>query len=431
MPALHSKVPTLSLLPSLEGPKQSTTPSEREINRGSLVDVAPDREDLLTSNKSIEEIRQALKLRVNSAYGHWLYRTQKRREVKIRDATTRLSVFGRLGDDPLNGQPEVDSSKARSSNVIRRVLSVSSINNGTNSASNVGTDDGLFSIWGSQSLSTTESLISPRPLGPTHILVVYATQPPMFAALSERHYGVDTIRPMRRKANTAPTFPEVVELPINDLLFVLNVPNLMPPDEFPSLSTLPRRLHKEMPKVLLHVPHLETFPELVIYLHTKNQAALFRSVIPEWMRDLMHPLPQMPSLNTTGNGTPTGAGSNGSFTPFEGLKVKKLLGKLVAGSTSTSSVDTISSTTTSSSAFAATEYSRSFDSIGLEIAGAASEFDVEEDSLLSTAALLEALRDNLNQIGYYAKGLWNELDASREILRQAICHQARVIDRVE
>ncbi|KIJ91934.1 hypothetical protein K443DRAFT_685585 [Laccaria amethystina LaAM-08-1] len=68
-----------------------------------------------------------------------------------------------------------------------------------------------------------------------------------------------------RGKKNAITYPEVIELPINDLIFILN----------------------ELLQVLMYVPHLDTFPKLVICLHTKNQVGLF---IPEWIRDLIHPL---------------------------------------------------------------------------------------------------------------------------------------------
>lgn len=62
---MHTKVPMLSLLSSLEGHKpNSQVPAEREINRAVLTNVAPDREDLFRSSSSIEEIRQSLKLRI-------------------------------------------------------------------------------------------------------------------------------------------------------------------------------------------------------------------------------------------------------------------------------------------------------------------------------------------------------------------------------
>jgi hypothetical protein len=67
---MPSKLPKLSLLPNLSScDKLYEYPPERGIDRGILLDVAPDREALLMGNKAIEEIRQTLKLRVLTTYG--------------------------------------------------------------------------------------------------------------------------------------------------------------------------------------------------------------------------------------------------------------------------------------------------------------------------------------------------------------------------
>lgn len=63
---MSSMVPALSLLHNLDG----WSNREREIDRAILVGVAPDREDLLISKLSMEEIRQALKIRVDSVSGY-------------------------------------------------------------------------------------------------------------------------------------------------------------------------------------------------------------------------------------------------------------------------------------------------------------------------------------------------------------------------
>lgn len=69
MPVASSKLQTLALLSNLRWPSEPYLyPVERDISREALVDVAPDREDLL-ANSGVEEIRQALKLRVNLDYG--------------------------------------------------------------------------------------------------------------------------------------------------------------------------------------------------------------------------------------------------------------------------------------------------------------------------------------------------------------------------
>ena len=68
MPVSHSTLPVLSLLPSLEGTQ--IYPVEREIDRNALLDVAPDRESLLISDQTIEEVRRALKMHIPITTGH-------------------------------------------------------------------------------------------------------------------------------------------------------------------------------------------------------------------------------------------------------------------------------------------------------------------------------------------------------------------------
>ncbi|KIJ95345.1 hypothetical protein K443DRAFT_683078, partial [Laccaria amethystina LaAM-08-1] len=178
---------------------------------------------------------------------------------------------------------------------IRRVLSTSSIytfsgatltsiENRLNSAGTNGSTTIPIGPW----LSTPEKLISPKPLGLTHILVVYATMPSRPIVPPVVPQGV-----LPRRKKNAVTYPEVIELQINDLIFILNVPNLAP-SKAPDTPLLPRRLQMELPRVLMYLPHLDTFLELVIYLRTRNQAELFRRIIPEWIRDLIHPLPLVP-----------------------------------------------------------------------------------------------------------------------------------------
>ena len=166
---------------------------------------------------------------------------------------------------------------------IRRVLSTSSIYtfSGPTLTSiedrlNSAGTNGSTTIPIGPRLSTPEKLISPRPPGLTHILIVYVTMPSRPIVPPVDPQGTLS----RCKKNAVTYYPEVIELPINDLIFILNVPNLAP-SKAADTPLLPRRLQKELPRVLMYVPHLDTFPELVIYLHTKNQAELFRKIIPE------------------------------------------------------------------------------------------------------------------------------------------------------
>lgn len=355
---------------------------------------------------------------------HWLYRTQTRCQVKLKELTTRLSVFGRLGPDVAN--ENIDNEGNTSCHVIRRVLSASSVHQPcispmTSIANTLNpirplTDIVDLGIWNGAPLSTKDKLISPRPLGATHILVVYAMDPS--DTTSPVDDGQRTVR--RCKGNASLTYPEVAEVPINDLLFILNLPNLSRDGDQP---ILPRRLHTELPKVLMRVPNLQTFPELVIYLHTKNQAELFRKLIPEWMRDLMHPLPHIPSPavpsvpsvpSTPSVGNVATCALVASFDP------RRLLVRLIPAS---SSLETTAST--ASPVPTLVEPERSISSIAAEISQTALEFAYKE-AVVHTATLLDALHDNLCHIGYFGKDLWHELDLSRDILRRAISQQAKI-----
>ncbi|RDB17372.1 hypothetical protein Hypma_001832 [Hypsizygus marmoreus] len=406
MPVFRSQHPSaLALLPSSPAAHPYGRPKERDVDRAILLDVAPDRESLFLSNKSTEELRQLLKIRASPNTGHWLYRTRKRTKANLQDGTTRISTFVQK-DSP-------EHSSISDIHVLRRVLSTSSMaplphpmRAETRPLAHQEVD-----IWGTMTLSTTDRLISPRPLGPTHIVIVHSSTEP-----STFHSVALSGRTLRRKKSSP--LVNVVELPINDLLFVLNVPNLGR-----ALPILPPRLHKELPRVVMYVPHLETFPELVVYLHTRNQAELFRKLVPEWIRDLMHPFPEIPDFNVAGSQL---------FSLSETRSItrvpRQLLGMLVPGSGSNSSLDSISSYGSFPNIL---EYKRTAKSVAEEIADAAQALEYEVDPLLRTVAMLNALRDNLDHIGYFGKDLWNELDIYRHILIRAVSFMARITGEEE
>ncbi|KAF9001209.1 hypothetical protein BDQ17DRAFT_1542941 [Cyathus striatus] len=237
MPVFNPTLPSIALQPSQTGL------DERKINRSILLDVAPDREQLLMSDIPIEEIRHHLKLRIASPEGHWLYRAQKLREVKLRNATTRFSAFDLAGlaatsanananaAAPKPAQPtqiptrrRVLSSSATPTHPIQLTQSIerrfSFFDNSNQSTANTTTTTTTSSdTWYDLSLSTPGTLVSPRPLGPTHILIIYSTTP--FNSVT--HSLVARKKPtLRRKNNFNMTFPEIIEIPINDLLFLLS-----------------------------------------------------------------------------------------------------------------------------------------------------------------------------------------------------------------
>jgi hypothetical protein len=71
MPTFLQNIPSLEFRPSRAiSDTQRALPVEHEINRAALLEVAPDRETLLRGPKSIEDIRNALKIRVGSSDGY-------------------------------------------------------------------------------------------------------------------------------------------------------------------------------------------------------------------------------------------------------------------------------------------------------------------------------------------------------------------------
>jgi hypothetical protein len=67
---LNDSLAVLTLSPNNATPDHPyARPIERRIDRSSLLDVAPDRESLLMSNKGIEELRRILKIQVGQSTG--------------------------------------------------------------------------------------------------------------------------------------------------------------------------------------------------------------------------------------------------------------------------------------------------------------------------------------------------------------------------
>jgi hypothetical protein len=428
----HLPILTLFSTPTLSS--LSERPVEREIDRRALVAISPDREELLMSKKSIDELRQFFKLRTGSSmryvlqldtvlrmltvFGgsgrHWLHQTKERTNVDFRDATARTStLIHRVNKDENNG--------GNLSNAVRRVLSTASLNRTPMPLSRIQTGfplgrevDGV-TVWGSLFLSTESKMISPRPLGPTHILVVHAKP------LSLSKSGKSSLPHRTRGDVTKPTFPNI-DVAINDMIFVLGVPNAVFPDGH---CSLPLRLHKELPRVLLHVPSLVGFVDIIVYIHTMNQAELFRKAIPEWMRDLMHPLP-LPA--------PAAKDTASIFSPKRSRGPASLLGllapsKLVSSGSSTYSVDTVSSGMSGQSSDVVPE--RTADTVARDIVDSMPFFSDENpgnDELVSTIATLNAMKTNLEFLGHFGKSVWDELEMSLHILTRAIVHRAAVIN---
>ncbi|KAJ7241669.1 hypothetical protein B0H12DRAFT_39473 [Mycena haematopus] len=406
-----ANLPILSLVssPSLAG--SGERPVEREIDRNALVAISPDRQELFMSKKSIDEIRQLLKLRTGPTDRHWLYQTKRRANVDFRDATARTSTLIHRGE---NKPGDV-------SNAMRRVLSTASLNRTPMPLAEdrfpLGREASGVTVWGSFVLSTQNKLISPRPLGPTHILVVH-TEP-----LSVSKTGKSSLPRRTRGDATKASFPNQ-DIAINDLLFMLGVPNLV---TVSGHCSLPHRLHRELPRVLLRVPFLETFSEIVVFLHTMNQAELFRKIIPEWMRDHMHPLPipVIPPKDTASILSPKKSRGPASLLSLFAPS------KLASAASSTISVNTMSSGMSGQSNDVPAALDLTVDTIARDIVDSLpffSDEDPKDDELVSTIATLNALKANLEFLGYFGKSVWDELEMSIHILTRALSHRAEVIN---
>ncbi|KAL0062285.1 hypothetical protein AAF712_010854 [Marasmius tenuissimus] len=380
---------------------------ERGIDRRTLLDVAPDREELIMSNRSIEEYRDALKLRGTPDQLQWLYMTTHRQDVqKLRNTPDRTSAFI-TKDENGAGSLQIAVQSTRTHNIS----------------------------WGVANLSTRDVLISPRPLGPTHICVLVK---------DNNHGGTIDIggggsgTTAKQRAKPRPQrllHTQTIDQPINDLLFTLNAPNLLPADAdsgVSTLSSLPRRLHKELPRVGIRVPHLDTFPALVVYLHTKNQAELFRRIIPEFIRDIMHPLfapraikggsldvqATLTALGSTSlderesiRSSSTGLGATGAALSRWIILPFRRTGNSVVSDSGTPARLSDSSKTPVAPA--------QVDIFAKEIVRAAVALG-EDEVLIKTASSLNALRDNLLFVGYLEHALWEELELSRQVLLRAI-----------
>ncbi|KAF7366815.1 hypothetical protein MSAN_00939800 [Mycena sanguinolenta] len=387
-----ANLPILSLVSSSSLASSGERPVERDIDRNILVAISPDREELFMSKKSIDEIRQILKLRTGPTERHWLYQTKRRANVDFRDATARTSTLIHR-----------DENKPGDVSAIRRVLSTASLGRNLMPLSRIennipwGREGSGVTVWGSLVLSTDSKLVSPRPLGPTHILVIH-TEP-----LSVSKSGKSTLPRRGRGDATKPAFPNM-DVAINDVLFVMGAPNLVTPDGH---CSLPHRLHKELPRVLLRVPFMETFPELIV--------------------DHMYPLP-VPAPAAKDKDTAS------IFSPKKSRGPASLLGllapyKLTSSASSTYSVDTVSSGMSGHSTDVPATLERTADTVARDIVDSLpffSDEDPQDDELVSTISTLNALKANLEFLGYFGKSVWDELEMSINILTRALVHRAAV-----
>ncbi len=309
---------------------------------------------------------------VSTAFSTWLKQYTREQDTKLPRGNVRTSVLlGKPSDQ--NNQAVVDALAELATR--RRVLSSGSPSAMLNISNRILVPDlngNVFDSWGSGPLSTLDKLISPRPLGPTHVLVVV----------------------QQDETSQRAVYSQTLQVAINDLLFTLNAPNLV--------SSLPPRMFKELTRVGIKVPHLDSFRAVVVFLHTQNQAALMRSVIPEWMRDITHVL----NISRPQEASPP---------PTPEKKRIRILGILSLAAVSTASVDSCSPVNSADA---------QVDAVAREIAEISEELG--PDVLVDVAASLNGLRDNLDFLGYYSRDLWVELDIMQDVLIRAITLTAQM-----
>ncbi|KAI0316893.1 hypothetical protein OF83DRAFT_204664 [Amylostereum chailletii] len=350
------KLPLLGFHPSLPTKRGCKVPQERHIRKDVLTDIAPDRYEFLSGAPDIETIRQTLKAKPHGEDSNWLNGWHLRSDQKLTAPTTVISTT----DNPFSPSP--GSRRTRSTNPSRF---------SSHRMAMYGSDF-QDSPRAMQFRPSTPDKLSPRPPGPTHSLVAYESDPP---SLSGR-------------------FSTLVESPINDLLFVANCPNLFTAE---TERVLPPRIEDKLPRVLIKVKSLEAWPELVIYLHTKNQRALFRALVPEWIYDLVHLLP---------------LGNEPNFSQSAARGRKLSLGCIAWEEEISERPRSVDTTAT----------------IAQEIVDAEASLPphVGHQDILAVGKRLSALRANLDLIGYFNTRLWLELDVLMSIIIEVINLKAKV-----
>jgi hypothetical protein len=465
-----------------------TRPVERDIDRRRLTDISPDRSDLFESGLSIQELRHILKVNnilvngcvnviffssfcvLNKLHREWLNLHKIQQDVKIRKTTMRTSAFFR---DAQKLQREQREDSERRINESHNKGSVGRLGRTLSSGSSFNPLDAMTSIENRllvnmknilefegippPRLTTTSKMFSPRPLGPTHVLVVVEASQEVFNASSRR----------RNRGDYTVTYSSCLELPINDLLFILGCPNLNERiGHTIHCSPLPHRLTEELPRVGVCVPNVQTFPELVVFLHTYNQAELFRKIVPEWVRDMVHPLTTS-TFGHSGSDTQAGAwvgptprGSISSIASQDSTassyKISRnwfgaLFGRRPSTYSSAGSISPSRSSGSSASSSiggslrvlnshidlnmvgAPQTTKRTLEAVAKDIAysanrAAIADTNKESIDLVGIQMALNALRDNLDFVGYFESSLWNELDIYQDVLVKAIAFQSQFKD---
>ncbi|EIW79755.1 hypothetical protein CONPUDRAFT_166468 [Coniophora puteana RWD-64-598 SS2] len=422
-------------VPCYDGP----LPPERTIDMQAICDLDPDHKRLFTSSNNIEEIRLALKLRTaRRQYDSWLYKSKRCNHAQLESAEVPREIWLYHGE-PLKVINEASSSvvtPAETSSVIttststprplefgvsnpqrlkRHRRSPSTVasrfpgieqllfptSKNPRDLSHCNTSDAQSPVFTSQSSthslpleapfnpSTSETTTSRRPIGPTHILVLFV-------------------------AGSHDSRPALLQ-PINDTLFALHVPNLT------DLSVLPKYRPDTLPFVFMRVCKLDGWHDLLVWIHTRNQAKLMRSVLPEWIRDLLHPLPRdavvddgctkrrkrKRAILDAATGSLPKLNIPQSVLKLSGTCSRRILRKKLIHVNPSGSVRTV-------------------DTIAREISELDEMHEGSTSSLINTMKRLNTLKDNLEEIGYYGRELWVEVGTAWGILLKALTYQAEM-----
>lgn len=367
--------------------------AERPISRTRLAFTAPDREDTLKSYATtIEELRQSLKLSSTAPQTRWLYHfitcdgagAINNFEPVVRTSTWLDASSQNKDMDKTEGGAKANSRPGTSSSENSGQVTIAWPTAERPLVKNTGND--VLKAWAQKPSNTSTSLlISPRPLGPTHILVVLPLQDPSTVG------------------SQIPDRSQALEFPINDLLFVMNAPNLA------LTPKLPSRLHQELPRVGIRVPDVKTFRPLVIYLHTRNLGQLMRAILPDWIRDLVYPLTALPAF----------AMAVSDSKERRKCRIRGILNDVGLTCCIKGPDFDLQENQSRPKNFA--------DTVAQELAEASHENN--QSDLTQYTAAVDALRANLTLIGYYEQSLWSELDLYHHILIRAISLEAKVGQR--
>ncbi|KAF7972131.1 hypothetical protein HWV62_18858 [Athelia sp. TMB] len=205
-------------------------------------------------------------------------------------------------------------------------------------------------------------LVSPRPLRPTHLLLLADAAAP----------------PNKQRACLA--------CPANALVLLAHCPNIAHPAAFAPSHT---GEGEGLVRVALRVPHARLFAHLVAFFHTRDQPALFRALLPAWAWALLHPhaFAPSPTTATTPRSPTSPASAKFQYPPTPKQHDKR--------SAPTADTDALAQ------ALAAADPGGT-------------------GGLVPAAARLHALRDTLDAVGLHAPPLAGALDAATALLIRAI-----------